>query len=191
MQELMIDFETLATTPNAAVLSLGACFFDLENDRIGATFEMVFSIQEQFDAGRKVEADTLKWWMQQSGAAKKVFHEQAKTPEFILKTFSKWVTDNCLMSKVKPWGNGATFDITLIENLFRQYGVKCPWTYDSIMDVRTFRRFVAGGAKIPVAQGTHHNALDDAKNQATFVIEQHKFYKEMLQTYANIAKGNK
>lgn len=186
MQDLMIDFETLGTGSDAMVISLGACFFDIEKGTIGPTFYMAFDIEDQLAKGRVFTKSTLKWWMSQSGAAKKVFHEQAKPTLEVLELFSKWVKANGGKKNTRPWGNGATFDISIIESLFAQFGVECPWMYYNVMDLRTFRRFVAGGADV-VKEGTNHNALDDAQSQAKFVLEHYKFFKEMIATFQQLA----
>lgn len=186
MKQLMLDFETLSTTPDSIVISLGACFFDYDTGEIGPTFYMAFDIEDQLKKGRSISVDTLRWWFGQSDAAKKVFHEQAKPTDEVLKTFIKWVQSNGTISKINPWGNGATFDISIIEDLFRQYDLKCPWLFYNVMDVRTFRKFVANNAKVEKG-GTNHNALDDAISQAKFVIEHYKFYKEMIETFKTLA----
>jgi exodeoxyribonuclease VIII len=186
MIDLMIDLETIGTDPTTTVISLGACFFDLETGKIGPTFYMALDVDEQLKKGRSLDGSTLKWWMGQSGAAKKVFNEKAKSADEVLRTFSTWVLANCQISKVKPWGNGATFDISIMENMYRMYGIKCPWMYNSIMDLRTFRRFIANGDKVDKSSGVDHNALDDAINQANFVIRHNKFFKEMIAAFEQI-----
>lgn len=187
--DLMIDFETLGQNPDTTVISLGACFFDLDKGIIGPTFYMAFDVVDQLKKGRSITADTLKWWMGQSDAAKKVFNEKAKPTEEVLKTFVQWVQGQGTVSKIKPWGNGATFDISIIEDLFRQYELKCPWLFYNVMDMRTFRRFIANNAKVDKSDGVNHNALDDAKNQAQFCIDHYKFFKEMISAFEELAKA--
>lgn len=190
MQDLMIDFETLGQDADTMVISLGACFFDLETKQLGPTFYMAFDISDQQKAGRTFTPDTLKWWMGQSDGAKKVFHEQAKPTKQVLQLFSQWVLGQNTISKIRPWGNGATFDISIIEHLFKQFDVKCPWLYYNVMDLRTFRRFIANNAKVDKSKGTNHNALDDAKNQAQFAIDHYAFFKEMIESFRAIAAQN-
>lgn len=190
MNDLMIDYETLGTGPDAMVISLGAVYFDIEKGTIGPTFYMAFDVEDQMKKGRVFTASTLKWWMGQTGAAKKVFHEQAKPTQLVLETFSKWVQQNSGIKATRPWGNGATFDISISETLFDDFGVKCPWLYYNVMDLRTFRRFIGGGADVPKTEGTNHNALDDAKNQAQYVIDHYKFFREMIAAFEQLAKQN-
>jgi exodeoxyribonuclease VIII len=185
----MIDFETLGQDPSTTVISIGACFFNEDTGEIGPTFYMAFDVDEQIRKGRTITGDTLKWWMGQSNAAKKVFNEKAKPAKEVLTLFSQWVLSQNTISKIRPWGNGSTFDISIIEDMFRMYDVKCPWLYYNVFDLRTFRRYVANGAKVDKSSGVDHNALDDAKNQAKFVIEHKKFFNEMLSAFAQIAQA--
>ena len=185
----MLDFETLGQSEDTVVISLGACFFDYEKGTIGDTFYMAFEIDDQLQKGRSITPDTLKWWFNQSSAAKKVFNEKAKPTLEVLSTFVAWVQAHGSVSKISPWGNGASFDISIIEHLFRQYKLKCPWLFYNVLDLRTFRKFIANNAKVDKSEGVNHNALDDAKNQAQFVINHYKFFKDMVVDYAKL-KGD-
>lgn len=176
MTELMIDFETMGQTPRAVVVSIGACFFDLETGTIGNHFYAVFDMKAQEADGREISQDTLKWWYKQSAEAKQVFKEKGLPPKEVLSDFSTWVLAQAPKGKVKPWGNGSSFDISIIEDLFRQYEVECPWIFWNVMDVRTFKRFMGGGEKIAKG-GTNHNALDDSISQANYIIEHVKIGK--------------
>lgn len=165
--DLMIDLETLGTDPHCPVISIGAIFFDIEKKKLGPTFYATLDVKEQIRSQRTLDADTLKWWMHQSGAAKKVFRETASPVEFALNKFVEFIKQ---FKKVKVWGNGSSFDIVILEDLFKQYDIKVPWSYNNIMDLRTFKRFVAKGEKLQKS-GVDHNALDDAKSQAQYVLD--------------------
>lgn len=180
MTDLMIDLETLGTEPEAPIISIGAVFFDIEKKVLGPTFYMALDINEQIKRGRHPTGDTIKWWLGQADAAKRVFHEQARPTGEVLALFADWYAraaftipgpnKTVMKNRADVWGNGSTFDISLMENIFRMYGIECPWSYNKIMDLRTFKRFVAKGAKV-VIPGTAHNALDDAIGQANYVME--------------------
>lgn len=172
-KQVMIDLETLGTTPECVTISLGACFFDLVRGTIGPTFYLALDVQDQIDKGRKIDADTIKWWMGQSGAAKKVFAEGAKSPAEVLTLFSAWLNANSGTKERFVWGNGATFDISIMESLYRTYNIKVPWLFYNVMDVRTFRKYLCKNEKIAKG-GVNHNALDDAHSQAQFIIDHFK-----------------
>lgn len=170
MKDLMIDLETLAKGSDAVVLSIGACFFDIKTREIGETFYEVLDLGQQTDKGRKIDPSTVNWWMKQSDAARSVFQDKARPTTLVLAEFKHWIYKNSVNDDVYVWGNGSTFDISIIESLLKTFNQEIPWTYFNVMDFRTFRRFCAGNAK-PQRIGTHHNALDDAISQAQFVIE--------------------
>lgn len=168
MKDLMIDLETLGQTSSCPVISLGAVFFDIEAKKLGPTFYMALDVGEQMKYGRIPDASTLKWWLGQSNAAKKVFKEEAKPTREVLELFIRWCKANG--TGINPWGNGSSFDISIMENIFNQYNLSPPWAFYNVMDLRTFKRFKAGGTKLQKG-GVNHNALDDAVSQAKYVLE--------------------
>jgi len=175
--DLMIDLETLGTNVDAPIISIGAAFFDIENKTVGDTFYLVLDVADQIDSKvRFADASTIKWWMQQGDAAKKVFKDGAKPTKEVLELLRTWIMTHAgskatKTNKVKVWGNGSSFDITLMETIFKAYNVECPWQFYNVMDLRTYRRFVANGAKVEKLEGTDHNALDDSINQINFIFK--------------------
>jgi len=158
---LMIDLETLGTSTNCPVISIGAVFFDKKE--LKEEFYKVLDFGKQITEGRVVDWGTMKWWMFQDNKAKKVFKDINADTKTALGEFALF----CKMYKPKPWGNGATFDITIIESLLKFYGVKVPWKFKNVRDYRTFCQLFS---KEIEREGTYHNALDDAKHQARNVI---------------------
>lgn len=166
---LMIDIETLGIDPKAPVLSLGAVYFD--KNGMYSEFYVNIDVHHQIDSGlRKFDASTIKWWMGQEGAAKKVFREKAVPVKQALEVFCNFIVGNGGVKGTKPWGNGSNFDITILESLFKDYGIKTPWNFRNIRDLRTFKEYVYDGSQTERV-GTYHNALDDAKFQAQVVID--------------------
>lgn len=166
----MIDIETLGTAVDTVVLSIGAVFFDTITKELGPKFIMNLKIEDQLET-RSITADTLRFWVNQSNAAKKVFNEEALPTAVALNAFSKWVVANAPEDgNVEPWGNGATFDISIMEHLLTEFKVAVPWKFYNVRDLRTFKKYVAGNAKVEKL-GIEHNALDDAMSQAKYVME--------------------
>lgn len=160
--DLMIDIETLGKIETAPVLSIGATFFNV--DGLVDNFYAELMVQEQFDLGRVPCASTIDWWIQQEDAAKKFNNK--RPVEDVLNEFFTFCT---LHRDPIPWGNGSTFDISILENLFRMYGYDVPWKFYKVRDLRTFKEYVDDGEGIERV-GTYHNALDDAITQALVVI---------------------
>lgn len=171
----MVDLETLSVGNNAAVLSIGACFFDLETKQIGSTFDCFLKVQEQLDVGRKIDYSTLQWWINQETKAKTIFSKEGTPVKMALEILNQFMEDN-KRGKLYVWGNGSNFDIGILDSIYKDFGVKIPWSHTNIMDFRTFRRFEADGKKIEKSNriGVHHDALSDAISQAKFVIDNYK-----------------
>lgn len=166
----MIDLETLSTDENSVVLSIGAVFFEKE---LGHNFYINLDINRQLKDQRTVNGDTFRWWLGQSEEARKAILDN-KPVELIsaLVAFQSFILNNMQSdtSKLKVWGNGSTFDISIMENLFKQYNMAVPWRYSNVRDLRTFKEYVANDAPIERSEG-HHNALTDAMDQANYVIK--------------------
>lgn len=159
----MIDFETLATTPDAHVLSLGAviCGININGERFQDEKEWFFTMDDQ---ERVIDPDTEAWWDRQSPAAKVVFqkcHDEGITLKQFCQEFSDWVKQ---YRSVKIWGNGALFDVAIIKDIFEQHAVKVPWLYYNEMCYRTLKKLFRI-EDTAMRQGTHHDALDDARFQ--------------------------
>lgn len=174
IKDIMIDLETLATGPDTVVLSIGAVAFDLDDKILGTTLYTELNIQPQLDDGRKIAASTLRFWVDQNIAIFKEAlgsKENRTSPENALTQLANFIRTQIPERKERNiWGNGATFDISILENMYEMYGIECPWGYAAAMDLRTFKRFVGKGKKIYIPVGKH-NALADAVGQAEYVLD--------------------
>ena len=169
----MIDLETLGTNDNSPVISIGAVFFNHVTGELGEKFYIVLDVEQQISSRKRlVDGSTIKWWMGQENAAQKVFKENFKDTTAGLLEFKHFVIKHAGDS-AKPWGNGSTFDITIIESLMKDYGIDIPWKFRNVRDLRTFHEFIYNGKDME-RKGTYHNALDDAIYQAEVVIEGEK-----------------
>lgn len=171
MNDLMIDIETLGTDPDKSpIISIGAVFFDLETGQIGEEFEVVLDLKEQLSKKRKVDANTLQWWLNQSDSAKKLFGRKGILVKDALKLFIQFIKKS---NNPQPWGNGSTFDISFLESMLKENKFEIPWKFFNIMDLRTYVRFIGKGKKIQKI-GVNHDALDDARSQAQYVIDNYR-----------------
>lgn len=163
----MIDIETIDTKPSAVVLSIGAVMFD--KYQLGNTFYQVLDVPSQKLHGRTENKETLDWWNKQNKEAyDAVFNcDETEKVSTTLTRFSDFFLENIAQY---PWGNGSTFDISIMEDLYRMAGQIPPWDFRYIMDMRTFMHFNYKGSK-PRREGVYHNALDDAIYQAKLVMK--------------------
>lgn len=161
---LMIDLETLGTTPDCFILSIGAAEFNLETGEIGQTFHQ--RVDPELDQpGRRISPGTVKWWMGQSDAARKDVVRGDIELDELLFNFRRFVGD---VAPGTVWGNGSTFDISILEHA---YNYQPPWRFFAVSDCRTVEMLASPAVtrRQFKRQGTHHSALDDAIYQAQYI----------------------
>lgn len=168
MKNLMIDLETLGTAFNAPVLAIGAVYFDPDTGALGERFYGSIDVADACRYGRP-NGDTIRWWMGQSDEARKAAVGGKHPAAFVLEKFGEFALKHGL--NVCPWGNGASFDISILDYAFPKILDKpAPWKFWNVRDCRTIKEVAS---KVPPFQaeraGTHHNALDDAIYQAQWV----------------------
>ena len=166
MKHVMVDLETLGTKQDSAFISIGACQFDPGTGKIGDTFYENIDWDSALET-RGVTGDTIKWWLQQSKEAKNAVLEPGRELPTVLLEFANWF---CSGTQRIIWGNGATFDVSILENAYDRFG-EAPWAFWNVRDVRTIVDLAWGicdKGDYPFV-GTEHNALDDAKHQAKYV----------------------
>ena len=164
MKHVMLDLETLGTTADAVILSIGAVKFDLDSNAMDDEgFYASISIDSNLDARRRIDEDTLVWWMSQSEQARAVFAEPKQTLDGALGSLADWLGHN----KRYVWSNGASFDIPMLEHAYKGYGWEAPWEFWNSRCVRTYRS-LPGADRVPKPVNDH-NALRDAINQARYV----------------------
>lgn len=172
MNDFSIDLETLGTRWNSAIISIGVQQFDRDTGKMGGTFYKEIELDSAIKSG-KVSGSTLAWWMRQDTKAKRVFSESSEKVSLAtaLDALSTWLRSQPGQPRV--WGNGATFDITILEHAYDVgcVGLKESWHYTNIRDMRT----LVDAAQIDPSHacfdnhGVAHNALDDAARQARII----------------------
>lgn len=157
LDQIMIDTETLATGPNAVILSIGAVKFSLDGKMDDSAFYASCSVDSQ--PNRHISESTLVWWMGQSDAARKVFTEPKVTLESALNDFIDWIDHD----KYCVWSNGADFDIPLVKHAMDQFGLEPPWKFWNQRCFRTLKS-IPPGSYVPKPQEPTiaHNAVADA-----------------------------
>jgi hypothetical protein len=165
-RHIMIDIETLGKKDNAVILSIGAVCFD--GKRNIDEFYTELDVQEQINAGRSIDADTLRWWMSQDTAVPfggdDVKGSLAELHFFIHNQIPE--DSEC---RIYIWAHGVTFDITKLQSLFAQFYDYVPWEYWQIMDCRTLSEFWPESRE--ACEKNNHNALEDAKNQVEWLCD--------------------
>ncbi|TIX41128.1 MAG: 3'-5' exoribonuclease [Mesorhizobium sp.] len=164
----MIDLETMGTAPNAPVVAIGAIYFDPDTGALGETFDAAIDVEDAVRYGR-VSGSTLKWWLGQGDAARQKVVRGRHPAQLVFEKFHEFCRKHG--TGIKPWGNGSSFDITILEYAFgRILDKPAPWEFWNVRDCRTVKELAA---KLPpytgTLEGTAHTALDDATHQAKWV----------------------
>ena len=172
--EIMIDFETLDTTPDSVILSVGAVKFDPSGTEVTERLQLLPMIDEQSEVyGRTISETTLKWWETQSPEAiERAMGEDGRIPfkdcmEQLAKFY--WNIDGI-------WSNGATFDISIAESAWRQLGINIPYQFWVVRDCRTLYKIANVNVKDD-GYVTSHIAVEDAERQA-FIAQ--KAYQKLI-----------
>lgn len=169
--DVMLDLETLATSPDSVVLTFGAIKFDPFTDTIDKGMYIRLDVDEQISLGRKIDEGTLAWW----GCQNEQVREEAlgEDGRISIDNFTSQL-NKFIVGANRIWAQGPVFDIVILENLYRQIGKPAPWPYYTIRDSRTLLKALGddreGGANL-------HNALADCVSQAEAVQSAVKRYK--------------
>lgn len=175
--DVMIDLETVDVLPTSAILSIGAVKFNRKTKDIGPTFYRVIRLESCYEFGLTKDKETLKWWSEQSAEARRPFVQPGEELLTVLWNFKEFLgsKDHLL------WGNGSDFDNTILANAYRQCRMEVPWNFRNNRCFRTVKdSFLIKTDSI--FQGTKHNALDDAINQAKHLQELVALNSSLFQT---------
>jgi hypothetical protein len=177
----MMDLETLGTEPGCIVLSIGAVMFDPDLG-LGADFYAAIEKEDCERYGLKFSPRTDQWWERQSSDAKKAAFTGGTTLRSALAAFDRFYIDN---AGTHLWGHGASFDAPVLQAAYRALGWEEPWQYNATRCTRTL--YELAGVEPDRSKGTHHNALDDARNQAEAAIAAMRLLRQRLGT--NLIEG--
>ena len=167
MNHVMIDLETFGTRSNSVVVSIGAVAFDPYSDSLlGASFHEAIDLKSAIGHGLKMDPSTVLWWLEQSQNAQMALVHKVKGASSLATTLGAF---RGFLQRVSPdvkvWGNGADFDLALLQDAYESIGSEKPWKYNAS---RCYRTLLAefGRPEDKVAPELAHDALADAIAQA-------------------------
>lgn len=173
---VMVDLETMGKKPNAPIVSIGAVVFDPATGILGETFYKVVSLESAVSWGAEVDPSTIIWWLKQSSEARSaIANDDAIKLDDALLMFTDFILENITggSKTAQVWGNGATFDNTILRSSFELACLDCPWIFRNDRDVRTMVELgnaIGFNPKTSIPfEGDRHNALADAQHQARYV----------------------
>lgn len=163
---VMLDLETMGIGPDAAIVAIGACTFDIADGKIGTTYYNRVNLASSVAHGGVIDADTVTWWLQQGDEARAEVAREGLSIAEALQSFADWMALHTHSTEV--WGNGASFDNVILRGAYARNGTPAPWAWWNDRCYRTIKELNRGVQMERL--GTHHNALDDAISQALHLI---------------------
>ena len=167
---LMIDLETLSTSPRAVVTQLGWALFDPDATSEGVVRSGCYhlDVESQIKNGLDMDWSTIEWWLKQDRAAQDLMVNPPSRRMLASEALG-------LMEQQFPrgiegvWSHGATFDVVIVENLYRKAGRKPPWAHHDIRDTRTLFWLTGKERLVCSKNALKHSAEHDAVAQAITV----------------------
>jgi hypothetical protein len=183
MKHVMIDLETLATVPGAAVISVGALVFDpMDRWFKGPHFYMNVDVKSCEEIGLVIDPRTHAWWQHPDRADAWAQMQTDQMPiAGVVKAFNMWFRKHA-GSETPVWAHGAAFDFPIWEMATKFCGESVPWNFRYVRDTRTIFDFVGIDFSVVPKEATYHNALDDCRNQASSVCSAYAILERMRET---------
>ena len=172
MRDMMLDLETLSSSPRAAIVQIGACMFDRETGEIGDRFKVVTAPDlDKYD----VSYDTLHWWFGQSVEAQDAIMPRETLVTIplnaALEDFLRHFVLHQDTATLCVWATPTTFDNVILENALRTEGFIVPWRHYNARDCRTLFELAGIEKEDRVKPELAHDALSDAIAQAKTVAK--------------------
>lgn len=181
--DVMIDIETLGTSPGAPIMEIGAVVFNANTDFISKkyTFRSTLDSEAQIRDGFISRKDTIDWWQRTNPSLYKGLRSSSKDYKKVAEDFEKWFKKiDSKYSPVRLWGNSARFDIGILEAFYKKIrgnSFEPFWSSWNERCVRTIFNIDSGVRPTIKFEGTPHDPIDDATHQIKVlqaIIKKHK-----------------
>lgn len=178
LRDIMLDFETMATSQDTKILSVGLVKFNLQTGEIGKDLYCRFDINRganRFRYEDHAPGGTMEWWgRQDAGVRKEAFSGQMNINHFVTKLLPEFLPPGARM-----YGNGANFDVAILDNLHAQLRLPTPYKFWNVLDVRTFVEIGKGiEEKGRLPEGIAHHPIYDCKFQIEYVCRIYKILRD-------------
>ena len=181
--DVMIDIETLAIDPKAAVVQIGIAY-RLPGNAYVQTKEICIKPSSYTDRpGFAISSSTLKWHQQDPARAANIERCELEgcfvdAAPFLLADMLALISNEG-NAKLLLWSCGTDFDFPILANLYKAHRQIQPWRYGNIRDYRTMRELFK--AEVPMNGKGDHTAVADA-------VAQYEHLKE-IRKYINRTEG--
>ncbi|MDD5708324.1 MAG: 3'-5' exoribonuclease [Kiritimatiellae bacterium] len=179
---VMVDLETLGRKPGCVIHEIGVVAFQVRNGRVGSfdanepksalEWLHLVDIESCQSDGLTIDAATLKWALLAKrdllGAPDERRLDLREALELL--DVDVQAVRRASGNKLSIWGNGASFDMPILEAAYKVVGRTPPWFY---WEERCFRTFAALYADLVPwdAKAAEHGALADARRQVAHIAQ--------------------
>lgn len=168
MKDVMIDLETLSTKEDAAIVQIGACYFDRH---LGASKSIndKFMVNIDFSTlnDSHIDPKTVLFWLQQPKEAQNsITQDQLKVS---LKDGLEHL--NTFIGKADYIWCHTTFDFKILQFHLNRLNISPNFRFSSARDLRTLVDLAKYNYKNHPFEGTKHTALDDCLWQISYSVE--------------------
>ena len=191
MKHMMVDIETLGTSPESIILEISVILFDLDDPHGWSPLTLKLDQAEQSFAGRSIDKDTLHWWAKTIEKAKEKDYASALAMEALVNNKNMTVHASFAHENIKSylkrvdgyiWCKGAAFDFPIIKSYFTSMGLPDPFSENFLfrkqLDLRTLEycaKLAGFSGEYKVRSEARHLSFDDCLIQIGMLRELHSF----------------
>lgn len=153
--DVMIDIETLGTSPGCVIWEIAALCFDPLTGKTGEHFRVLIDVPDSVEWGLVIEDDTARWWQERGG----IQTAGAKPLKESMIEFINWMEGQNFES---VWCKGASFDFPILQVPCDILDLQLPFAYYQQRCARTVCK-LAHPNKRPIP--ATHAAFEDCAAQ--------------------------
>lgn len=168
MKDVMLDIESLGNGKHAAIVQIGAAYFDRASGAIGEMFKINIDARSAVESGAELDADTVYWWLSQSREAIDSITALPLSP-----IGAAMVELNDFLNGATAIWSHATFDWVIVTETFKRLKIRTKFHYRTCRDIRTLVD-LAGIQTTDYylkREGIHHDALSDCFHQIKYCVD--------------------
>lgn len=158
---VVLDLETFGTSPDSAVVSIGAVTLT------GETFYAVIK-----DPSGQCDPGAVRWWLQQAPDVRAAI-EGGEDEAVVLQRFAEWMgaarhdAEGLIDGDpLRVWGS-EDFDTVILGAAYARNGIPKPWGYQDARSLRTIFEVTGVDEDAIPWEGTKHIAVECARHAAT------------------------
>lgn len=131
MLNALLNLETYATTPDAAIAQISVSYFDINTGTV--IKEQLFNIdpESEMKIGFNIDSNTVEWWDKQSLEIKENLQSNQISINDALNSLYQFIEKDTIL-----WCN-KQFEANIFINAFKVENIFCPINYKNFKDIDT------------------------------------------------------